>query len=302
MEYILWFSILGFIVGTIIGSFTLALAHRSLNKRSFLGRSYCPSCKHTLNWYDLFPLFSYLSVLGKCRYCHKKIGREYPLVEFTLGVIMAFLTWQSFQFFPGTSDYFKLAVFIFDLIFKAFFITVLAVVFITDLKKMFIPDRVILPSIVISIVALVGISLYKVIYLYYYLLNHSVGKYLLPPHSDYFQRHALDAAFPLWGGLISGLGIGGFFLLLIIVTRGKGMGGGDVKLGAFMGICLGFPNSILAVVLSFLIGSIYAIFLLLTKKKHFGQAIAFGPFLVIGSLIALFWGSQIIDWYLSLQL
>ena len=97
-----------------------------------------------------------------------------------------------------------------------------------------------------------------------------------------------------------GLLIGGFFWALIIITKGKGMGGGDVKLGAFMGLMLGFPQSLLAIVLSFISGAIFSIFLIIFGKKHFGQAIPFGPFLVFGSLVSLFWGNLIIDWYLHL--
>ncbi len=87
---------------------------------------------------------------------------------------------------------------------------------------------------------------------------------------------------------------------LIIITKGKGMGGGDVKLGAFIGLMLGFPQSILAIVSAFITGALFSVILLITGKKHFGQSIPFGPFLVLGSLISLFWGNQIINWYLHL--
>ena len=79
------------------------------------------------------------------------------------------------------------------------------------------------------------------------------------------------------------------------------MGGGDVKLGAFIGVALGFPGAILALVLAFLSGAIFSVSLIVLGKKHFGQTIAFGPFLVLGSLVTLFWGDQILNWYLKLQ-
>lgn len=87
-------------------------------------------------------------------------------------------------------------------------------------------------------------------------------------------------------------------MALIAVTKGKGMGGGDVKLGVLMGLGLGFPQSILAVILAFLSGAIVSLILISGGKKHFGQTIPFGPFLVLGSLITLFWGNRILDWYL----
>ncbi|OGE27551.1 hypothetical protein A3B42_02510 [Candidatus Daviesbacteria bacterium RIFCSPLOWO2_01_FULL_38_10] len=157
-----------------------------------------------------------------------------------------------------------------------------------------------MPAIKISIIFIIFITIIKVVFLYYTLNQTRLGQLLLPPHSDYFQRHAMITAEPLVWAVVSGLLIAGFFYGLILITKGKGMGGGDVKLGAFMGLGLGFPASLLAVITAFLIGAIYSIILILLGKKRFGQNIAFGPFLVIGSLVALFWGKEILDWYLHL--
>ena len=290
------FGSAGFLLGSVLGSFIKVLADRSLVKQSFWGRSYCVYCKKHLHWYDLFPVLSYLSTKGKCRYCHKKISWEYPLVEIVMGILIGFLFW-SFGF---PQD--KLLIFLPDLIFKTFFITILAVLFITDLKKMFIPDRIILPSLLIGFILSLGITIIKIGYLYYSLLKNPIGKFLLPPHSDYFLRHSLLTAEPFLSGVLMAAIIGGFFWALIIITKGKGMGGGDVKLGAFMGLMLGFPQSLIALILSFLTGAIFSIILIIFGKKHFGQTIPFGPFLVIGSLVALFWGDQILNWYLSLKI
>lgn len=169
----------------------------------------------------------------------------------------------------------------------------------TDIKKMFIPDRIVIPAIWISIIIITVITIIKVIYLYYFLNQTKIGQLLLPPHSDYFQRHALITAEPLFSGVLMGVLIPLFFMALIIITKGKGMGGGDVKLGAFLGISLGFPKGILAVSLAFFTGAGAALILIFLKKKKFGENLPFGPFLVLGSLIALFWGEKIIDWYLK---
>lgn len=230
----------GFIIGAILGSLSYALALRSLGKESFWGRSYCPHCKKTLQWYDLFPIASFLLYRGKCRYCHKSISKEYLLVEITMGILIAFLFWQQFN------------------IFNLFFATALTILFITDLKKMLIPDRIVLPAIVIALLAK-----------------------------------------PFAGNILTALGIAGFFYALILITKGKGMGGGDVKLGAFIGLGLGFPNGIVAIFLAFLLGAAFSIAALILRKKRLGQHIPFGPFLVIGSLTSLFWGEKIINWYLQ---
>ncbi len=213
---------------------------------------------------------------------------------------MGFLFWKEFQYFPLSGDFFKQSFFYLDLLAKIFFITILVPLFITDLKTMFIPDRIIIPSLLIGFILSLGITIYKIGYLYYFLKINSLGKYLFPPHSDYFLRHAFYTAQPFLMSILMAFAIGGFFMGLIIITKGKGMGGGDVKLGAFMGLMLGFPQGLLAIISSFVLGAVFSICLILTGKKHFGQSIPFGPFLVLGSLIALFWGNQIIDWYLHL--
>lgn len=299
----MFFLGLGFLLGTVLGSFAKALADRSLVGRSFWGRSYCSSCKRVLGWYDLFPILSYIKLGGRCRYCHKKISQEYLVVELIMGLLIGFLFWQSFARVgvTGFSFQYESIRFIFDLVFKTFFTVVLVIVTITDLRKSLIPDRIIIPSIFAALILFFIFTIYRISYLYYYLSQTAFGRLLLPPHDDYFQRHALLSAEPFLGAVLSAVLIFGFFLLLIIITRGKGMGGGDPKLGAFIGICLGFPSSILAVILAFLSGAAAALGLIFLGKKRFGENIPFGPFLVLGSLVALFWGNQIMDWYINLS-
>jgi prepilin signal peptidase PulO-like enzyme (type II secretory pathway) len=91
-----------------------------------------------------------------------------------------------------------------------------------------------------------------------------------------------------------------FFYSIIILTKGKGMGGGDVKLAFLMGLILGCPVILLSLFLSFIFGSIVGIFLILVGKKKMKSMIPFGPFLIIGTFIGLFWGKEIIGWYLSI--
>lgn len=301
--------ILGFLFGTVLGSFSKAMADRSLTEESFFTRSHCGKCKSSLNILDLFPVFSFLILRGRCRYCHKKIGNEYLGVEILTGVVVAILFWtfwnqyHNFQLdFTNIGGYYSLFVILSDIGLKLISISVLIMMFLTDIKQMLIPDRIIIPAIIISFFWVLISSAIKIGYLYYFLTLTRFGQLLLPPHSDYFYRHAIDITMPFFGGLLSGLGIAGFFISLIIITRGKGMGGGDVKLGAFMGMVLGFPGSLLALILSFITGAAFSIGLIILGKKHFGQTIPFGPFLSLGSLIAIFWGQEIFAWYLNLSL
>lgn len=294
--------IVGFIFGMVLGSFTKALADRSLIKRSIWGRSYCPGCKSQLKVYDLFPILSYLILKGKCRYCQKSIPLEYFLVEVLTGLLIALLFTQNIPNNFLDLTLIQQSLVYLDTFFKSFIIVVLLSVFITDIKTGLIPDRITYPAALISVVYLFLISVYKIVLFYLALKQSPLGPYLLPPASDYFVRNSIIAASPLFLGLGSALLIGLFFGGLIYFTKGRGMGGGDLKLGIFIGLILGFPNSFLAILLAFISGSIVGVVLLVVRKKHFGQTIAFGPFLSLGAILALFWGDKIVDWYLKLKL
>ncbi len=102
-----------------------------------------------------------------------------------------------------------------------------------------------------------------------------------------------------WPSLLAGVGAAGFFLLLAVVTRGKGMGMGDVKLAGLMGLFLGFPEIVVALALAFLTGAFAGVILILIGKKRFGEHIPFGPFLVNATWISLFWGLAIWQFYVE---
>lgn len=300
---------IGFILGLVLGSWVLCMADRSISGGKLSGRSYCPHCKKQLRWYDLFPVLSYLSTLGNCRYCKQRIGFRYPLIEVISGLLVALLFQQTFgsenlSFFNFflTENIYRIVYIILELILKTLTVLVLVAVFITDIKKGLIPDKVTYPAVVAGLILLFAMAVTRILGFYISLIESPLGKYLVPPHSDYFVRHAIDMAFPLWGGILSALGLGLFFAALIIFTRGRGMGGGDFKLAIFMGLVFGFPNAVLAIMLSFLLGSIFSVGLILFGKKKFGQTIPFGPFMSLGGLITLFWGNQILDWYLQISL
>ena len=99
---------------------------------------------------------------------------------------------------------------------------------------------------------------------------------------------------------LAGLGAAIFFLLIVLISGGKWMGVGDVKLAFFIGLFLGYPNILIALFLAFFIGAIIGIGLIILKRKTLKSEVPFGPFLIIGTFLALFWGMPIIDWYFNL--
>lgn len=266
-----------FLFGLFIGSFLNCVIYRLEKNESFLkGRSYCPKCKHQLNWQDLIPLLSFIELRGRCRYCKQKISWQYPIVEISTAVI--FLLIFNFQFFwieqssrlPVGLLFKQSLIFNFLSLFY-YWITAsfLIVVFIYDLKHYIIPDGIIYPAIFIAF-------LYDILYSYFILHNPNL----------------------IINFFYSSLGASLFFLIIFLVSRGKWLGFGDVKLAVFMGLFLGFPNILVSLFLAFFIGAIMGIGLILAKKKNLKSEVPFGPFLVTGTFIALFFGNQIISWYL----
>jgi prepilin signal peptidase PulO-like enzyme (type II secretory pathway) len=259
-------SITIFIFGLVIGSFLNCVVYRLNEGISFSsGRSFCPNCKHTLAWYDLVPVFSFLFLRGKCRYCGQKISWQYPIVEISTGLVFLLVSITTFD--PQLSTLNSL----FSMVCLLAVSSLLIIIFIFDLKWYIIPDKVLF--------AAVGITAA------FHLCNFFLGLY------------SKDQAL---GFLFSAIGACAFFLAIFLLTRGRAMGFGDVKLAFFMGLFLGWPKIIVALFLAFLIGAIIGLILIALKKKGLRSEIPFGPFLITGLFIALAWGDKLFSSYLNL--
>lgn len=294
--------VLGFIIGICLGSFTKVLADRSLTNRSFWGRSYCENCKHKLEWYDLFPVLSYIVFRGKCSHCKKKFSLEYPLFEILMGIFIAALFAKLVPITFFELDVVSQVLISLSVLTYLVIGVVLTATFLTDFKTGYIPDRITYPGIWSLFILLSITAISKGTLLFFALKDSPVGKYLLPPYSNYFYTKALGLAEPLFYGSLMAVVLGLFFYILIVATKGKGMGGGDLKLGVFLGLAFGFPYSLVVLMLSFLLGSVFGVGLILMGKRKFGQTLPFGPFMSAAGIIVIFWGSQILSWYLSIKL
>ena len=133
--------ILIFIFGLIIGSFLNCVIWRLHKEESFVsGKSYCPHCRHSLGFWDLFPVLSYIFLGGKCRYCKGKISFQYPLIELITAILFS-------SVFVYLGSIISLGLF-----FWLTIIPFLIVIFVFDLKYFIIPDEVIYPAIFLSII------------------------------------------------------------------------------------------------------------------------------------------------------
>ena len=259
--------------GLVMGSFLNCIIYRLQTGESFLkGRSFCPHCRHELSWQDLIPIFSFLILKGRCRYCRKPISWQYPLVELATGIIFLLIVW-NLEF--GICLEFGTWNLLFYLLISCFLI----IIFVYDLKHYIIPDAVIYPAIAIAFLYQLFRMLNFVNWNLFGIWNVESG--ILRPISSAFLASL-------------------FFLAIVFLSQGKWMGLGDVKLAFLMGLFLGFPNILVALFLAFFIGAIIGIGLIISGKRTLKSEVPFGPFLITGTFIALFWGNQITNWYLSL--
>ena len=268
-----------FIFGLTIGSFLNSVIYRLDTGESLIkARSHCPYCKKPLSWFELIPLMSFILQKGRCRHCKKTISLQYPLVELAAGLLFVLIFNFSAQgeISPLWGGQFLN---ILTTIFWLFVISCLIIIFVYDLRHYIIPDQVIYPAIIVAI-------LYR---LQFSIFNFSAyGGPAAGWHSLIFYN------------LLSAVIAGGFFLLIILISKGKWMGAGDAKLAVFMGLILGWPKIFLALFLAFLIGAFVSVILMILKKKTLKSEIPFGPFLAGATVIAMFLGDILINLYLKL--
>ena len=258
------FLLFSFILGTIIGSFLNVVSFRYNTGLTLRGRSKCFSCDKTLTWIELFPILSFILQKGSCRKCKSKISWQYPLVEFFSGILFILV----FYFFPPVSIEAG-----FVTIFYLFISCLLVVITIYDIKHKIIPDPLVYTFIIVALARL-------------------------------FIAPDLSLIFPSAITLLSGPLLALPFLLLWLVSRGKWMGFGDVKLVLGIGWVLGLGAGISAVILAFWIGAAISLVWILTVVKKFKkhEEIPFGPYLVLGMYIVLFFNIEVFDWRSFLDL
>lgn len=240
-----------FVIGIIIGSFLNVVIWRVPQELSFVGgRSFCPHCHKELKPYDMIPVFSWIILRGKCRFCKAPISVRYPLIELA-GGLLALMCFHHFEFTLDT-------IFVFIVI-----ITLLAITMI-DFDTMTIPNGLII-----------------------FLIFPIIVLCILHPEISLVNR------------------VIGFFVIslpMYLMTRliPDCFGGGDIKLIAVCGFMLGWQMTLLAMFIAILVGGIYACYLVISKKAKKGAHMAFGPYICLGITLALFYGPQIVNAYLSL--
>lgn len=230
-------------------------------------RSVCLHCGHQLAWYDLFPLLSWVSLKGKCRYCHKPIGITEPITELAVGVAFA----VSYLFWPiAINTPLEIAQFVTWLAAIVGF----AILTIYDLKWFLLPNKVVFPliglGVVYSLLVFVNQDFHPAI------LIHIAGAVLV---------------------------LSGFYYAIYLLSREQWVGFGDVKLCLALALFLAnWQLAILALFLANVIGTLLVVPMMLRKKLDRRSRIPFGPLLIAGWFIAGLFGMPILEWYISFSL
>lgn len=249
------------------------------------GRSRCPHCRKELSALELIPLISFLIQKGRCRSCGVKLSLQYPLVELIAGAIFVLVPLRLANLYAlAPTEIFYSLSFLWILFFLA-----LLLVSIIDFKHYIIPD-----GINWFIAGLGAILVFVKIFSGHNFVFHGslLSNYAL------FLSFAQGVLVNHFFGIIAGAGL---FGLIIYLTKGAGMGFGDLKLAAALGTALGWPDVLFAEAFAFLIGGLISAPLLFLRLKTMKSALPFGPFLALGVAVLFFAGSEILKWYFGLM-
>lgn len=243
-----------FLTGICVGSFLNVCIYRIPREESIVfGPSHCMTCGHKLGWADLVPVFSFLFLRGRCRYCKAELSLQYPLIEVTNALL-----WLICYYRFGDSV---------RTVFACGLASILLVISVIDERTQIIP------------------------------LGCNIGIVLLATLKIIVEG-IQTSSFEVVPYLIGGISVSGFLLLVLMVTGGEGIGGGDVKLMAAAGIFLGFPGILLAFLIGCVAGTILHVFRMVVM--HAGRRLALGPYLSFGIFVAMLYGGDLLNWYLGL--
>ncbi len=248
-----------FLLGAIIGSFLNVVILRYRSGRHLGGRSACYTCNKKLGVAELIPIGSFVAQGGKCSGCNSRISWQYPIVEAITGI--------SFMFLFVRLSYLVFAmpvVFGGLFVFYAVIISLLIILSVYDFRHHILPDQLVFAF---AAVAFVGA----------FFISGDVIAFHLPSRTH----------------LLAGLILPAPFTLLWYVSKGKWMGLGDAKLMVGIGLLLGFSSGITAILISFWMGALVGLLLIVLApllkrgKITLKTAIPFGPFLALGTVIVL---------------
>ena len=249
---IFFYSFLIFSLGACLGSFANVCIYRlPKNKQIVSGRSFCPKCKKKINWYDNLPLISFIFLNGKCRNCNKVIPVRYLIVELITGISFL-LIYLNFKNLN-------------TIIFLSILILILIIIFFIDLENFIIPDTLNF--------SIMGLALFK--------------NFL--PNFNTSLIHEINQS--IIGGMVGYISIWLIIYLYKTFKKIDGMGLGDAKLMAGIGLLFGWQSIPFVLFVSSILGLIFVVPSLIKKQKNMRTEIPFGPFIILACLVYFAYGS-----------
>jgi leader peptidase (prepilin peptidase)/N-methyltransferase len=276
-----------FVFGLIFGSFLNVVAlrydgeHFLFDPAMIGGRSRCPKCGRQLRWFELVPVLSFIAQGARCRGCKTHIGMQYPVVELLTGIVFAAVPARLAAALSAQGFFLGLYAALWILVFVLFIL-----VSYVDIRLNIIPDECHWMLGALTLILIVV----SVIYLGP--TNHS----FLGPYAWIAGLQGSILVAHLMGAV---LGFA-FFEILVLVTRGGGMGMGDVKFALPLGFLFGWPDVLAVLGFAFVIGAMAGIIGIMLKRKTMKATLPFVPFLAVGAAVVFFWGSLFVGWYVKL--
>lgn len=270
-----------FIFGLCIGSFLNVCIYRLPESKSIIHPgSRCPKCNSGIRFYDNIPVLSYLWLKGRCRHCNAPISFRYPLIELLSG----FFTFCV---------YLKYGLSIEGIVYFVFISSLLVITFI-DIDHWIIPDIITLPGIAVFFTA----SLFLPSMLFDdRLVNFFLSVIGLKP-----APLAYKIMQPVLGLLAGGGSLYFVAWAYALIKKTEGMGGGDIKLLAMIGVLLGWKGVIVTIFIGSAMGTLTGIIVMIYKRSmNMKLPIPFGPFLSIGAIVYIFFGPGLITWYIYMR-
>jgi prepilin signal peptidase PulO-like enzyme (type II secretory pathway) len=246
-----------FFVGASLGSLFVSIVERGSLKKILFGKAHCDNCALEIKGHCLIPVVSWLCLRGRCSRCKKFLPFTYLLFEAGLGLAFVLLWSSYFGLELGVieASRFEWMGFLRDL----FFTLVFAFLFLQDLSYKTLSDKIIFFSLIAALV-----------------FNFALG--------NSFQSMVIGSA-----------AVGGFLFLQYAISRGKWIGGGDVKFGVLLGTLLGAHGGPLALLSAYVLGVSVAIVMLLSGIATRKTMVPFGAFMALAGFVVMLYADELFE-------
>lgn len=261
---IVFFLVAATVAGLMVGGLVNALVMRTKESLIFTTSRSCAVCATPVCVEEMLPLVGYFMVKGRCKRCQAVTPWQYPATELVFGILFFVFAARALGLWGLELPTFVSVNQVWLLFVRdALIASLLVLIFIFDYRAYIIPDRLTIPAMIIALVA-----------------NLLLG---------------VDVVTLLLGGFL----LGGFFAVQFLISKGRWVGGGDIRVGMLMGFLLGPWLGLEALLISYVAGSLVGVGLLISRKRDMSSHVPFGTFMVIGTVVTMLWGQQLLDWYLG---